>query len=60
MLTIVDILMQIKLLYSTLGSANCETCFTKGECRQSHHIGGQEMQDEVECLQHCQQEAGET
>ena len=39
--------------------ATGQTCFEAGECRESHHIQGESVTDQVQCLDNCKQEPGQ-
>ena len=37
---------------------NSQTCFVTGECRESHHIAGQQASDQFQCLENCHENTG--
>ena len=40
--------------------ASGQTCFEAGGCRKSHHIQGDAAADQVQCLENCKQQAGQS
>ena len=46
-----------KSISSALASG--QTCFEAGECRESHHVHGETVANEIRCLEICQETTGE-
>jgi hypothetical protein len=43
---------------SSLAFAAGDVCFEAGECRESHHLEGDAVVDEFQCLENCKQRTG--